>query len=328
MKDRTVVCQGVLSHTIKDFEKGYQSSWFFRPKLSEDAVIVTDGTVSPKALDDEDNTSLVYAAEDKNDGSSPFYPTSIRSAEIQGNFYSVVSGTEELLPDARLFVSRDVETIHTPDAEFDEQFQTFDLSGNNLTIHSIGNVSFERTFSDIDIQTETAPIHSKGAGFIHKSFSEPLSYGIVTGLFYDDYSVDDEATDVLTPWAQPKVAFKWPVYPWHGNGSLNNDVTRPANLGTASALLKKKVISNLRFAKTCWKSGSYQNVTKAQLFFSDENTILKLADTGDVEPNEDTLFNKIYRGNVDTTLSANSSEPHYFCWRIYFFFIGNTVCGI
>ncbi len=317
MKDRTVVCQGVLSHTIKDREKGYQSSWFFRPVLSQDAVTVNDGTISPTRLYEGVDTSLTYAAQDLNER-EPFNPETFRSAEIQGNFYRVTSGDAEILPDARLYVTNDVETLHTPDAEFDEQFQTFDLSGSSLSIHSIGNVGFERTFSDIDIQTETAPISSKGAGFIHKSFSEPLSYGIVTGLFYDDFSIDDSDTDVLTPWPYPEVAFKWPVYPWQGNGSLNNDISRAANLGTASALLKKKVISNLRFANTYWKNegGSYQNVTKAQLFYSDENIILKLADTGGGEPNDDTLFNKIYRGNVDTTLSPNSPEPHYFCWRV------------
>jgi len=38
------------------------------------------------------------------------------------------------------------------------------------------------------------------------------------------------------------------IYPWQCSGSLNNDVNRPANSGTRSAVLKRKVISNLKYA--------------------------------------------------------------------------------
>jgi len=41
---------------------------------------------------------------------------------------------------------------------------------------------------------------------------------------------------------------KWMVYAWNAQGSLNNDINRPVNQGEATAILKKKIISNLRYS--------------------------------------------------------------------------------
>jgi hypothetical protein len=46
------------------------------------------------------------------------------------------------------------------------------------------------------------------------------------------------------------------VYPWHKNGSLNNDINRSVSTGLRSANLSKKVISNLRWSNTIWESPS------------------------------------------------------------------------
>ena len=55
----------------------------------------------------------------------------------------------------------------------------------------IGSVLFTNTLSDIDIQTETPTISNSGGGFIHKSFADTEAFGIVSGLFYEDFIVDD-----------------------------------------------------------------------------------------------------------------------------------------
>jgi hypothetical protein len=54
----------------------------------------------------------------------------------------------------------------------------------------------------------------------------------VSGLFYEDYMVDDyddhfEKLD--TDREQSPV--KWMVYLWNKNGTLNNDINRPADKG-------------------------------------------------------------------------------------------------
>ena len=60
-----------------------------------------------------------------------------------------------------------------------------------MTYRRMGDAVVSKTLSDIDIQTETPTISNSGGGFIHKSFSMEGDLGIVSGLFYDDYSIDD-----------------------------------------------------------------------------------------------------------------------------------------
>ena len=69
-------------------------------------------------------------------------------------------------------------------------------------------------------------------------------YGaLISGLFYNDYIVDD-VDDKGWYWAYNTSSppIDYPVYMWHKNGSLNNDVARD---GRSAQLLKKK-ISNYR----------------------------------------------------------------------------------
>lgn len=98
---------------------------------------------------------------------------------------------------------------------------------------------------------------------------------------------------------------KWMVYLWNKDGSLNNDVNRPSDKGTQSAILKKKVISNLRFTTTSWDSSIPETSSSLdftpQLFSSDEPTILKVG-------------NAIYQGNIDTILVPNRADGVYFAY--------------
>ena len=142
---------------------------------------------------------------------------------------------------------------------------------------------------------------------MHKKFSMDGDFGIVSGLFYDDYSIDDYTLDDdATDWGLEKYrhqhsAYKYMVYAWNKNGSLNNDINRPTNKGTATAILKKKVISNLRYAVTKAQTPSEIKYFwgTPQLFSSSENTILKLGD-------------HIYQGNVDTMLLPDRADGMYF----------------
>ena len=165
--------------------------------------------------------------------------------------------------------------------------------------YHVGDVNFSKTFSDIDIQTETPTASNAGGGFVHKSFNKTGPYGIVAGLFYDDFILDDWS-DKIAKSEDAKSPYKWFVFPWHKNGSLNNDCTRPANLGTQTALLKKKVISNLRYSITTFKASNagYTLSPAPQLFSSDEVSVVKLGD-------------EIYQGNVDTMLTPDNPDGVY-----------------
>ncbi len=309
--DRDVLCQGVVCPTIETAEDSnkYQSSWFFRPWASdEDTPAETIGTttVFPKSK----TGPLAYTSRQIASGDpdatdhSVYDPAHIRKVEIQGHFKK----------ENKMQINRHLRTLHSPDIEFDDQLTSVDYTG--LKYQVVGTVLFTNTLSDIDIQTETPTISSKGSGFCHKEFSSNGPNGIVSGLFYDDGFADDDVDNkgAFGVWPVAKAAAKWLVYPWHGTGSLNNDITRPSSGGIASALLRKKIISNLRYTTSALKEYS-DRATAAncpqipQLFSSNENEILKF----DITEGGETIKN-IYKGNVDTMLMPDEIDGTYFCF--------------
>ena len=294
MQDRKTICQGVVNPTLytdqgkTDSGGNYklQSSWFFRcPGGTVDAETKTVAPYFNASIND----FLCYKENTINDS-----PDSIRRVEIQGVFN-----------DSHKFkISSQYLTFHSPDVEFDSQLQTLDFTG--MQYQKIGGATITNTLSDIDIQTETPTVSNEGTGFIHKSFSMNGPYGIVSGLFYDDFIVDDKIGDDSHIGAYPfeGASAKFMVYPWQKNGSLNNDINRPSDKGTATALLKKKVISNLRYATTQFGSAdtARQPSTVPQLFSSNEVSIEKLG-------------NNLYQGNVDTLLMPDEADGVYFTFK-------------
>ena len=252
LMDRTVICQGVIAPTVytqnnrNDESCFAQSSWFFRPMASDDSEPANAAVVmSPKS-----NGTLRYTSRQINnqfpERKNVFNPKYIRQVEIEGDYFedSAEGGGN------KFNIDRGHRTFHSPDIEFDEQISLIDFTGKYYKQRGV--VDFKYTMSDIDIQTETPPISSSGSGFIHKPFSSTGPKGIVSGLFYDDYLVDDDLGDDkhLAAYPNQKQSCKFLVYPWQCSGYLNNDMNRPTNKGTGSAKLKKKVLSNLRYATT------------------------------------------------------------------------------
>ena len=299
IQDRVTVCQGVAcptlytkNHRNTDKDLYAQSSWFFRPKVYS-KYINEDGTASPVS---EGYIAYTYRGTDynENEGDYPYDPSNIRQVEIQGSFKE----------DNQFQVSNDIFTLHSPDIEFDDHIYSLDLF--DMSSRLVGEVSFTSTMSDIDIQTESATVSTIGGGFEHKSFTSSYSHGIIAGLFYDDFSLDDAGTNIEGLQYQ-RSTFKWLVYPWHRTGSLNNDVSRPADKGVRTAMLKKKVISNLRYADTFFFD-NIDNKERAnafddtpQIFSSDQLAIVKIGD-------------KIYQGNIDTAVSPDNNEGVYFAF--------------
>ena len=229
-----------------------------------------------------------------------FDPQYIRQVEIEGDFKE----------NNRFQIDWNCLTFHSPDIEFNEQ--VINTNFNGKTGRKIGTVNIDRTLSSIDMQTETPTIGANGGGFSPKSFKKKESYGIVSGLFYDDWAVEDWGGGDITYLKSQKTSFKWLVYPWNSEGSLNNDFNRAASQGVQSSKLKKKVISNLRYASTTYSqevnindqnsSSSPHLVGIPQIFFSDETTIVKIG--GD-----------IYQGNIDTLLQPDNYDGSYFTFE-------------
>ena len=299
--DRVVAYQGISNPTLGRHAtdtasemKSYQSSWFFRPHVERTIIDETAKTVTPASnyREPQEGEYIPYQFNGKKDS-----PDDIRSIEIQGHYNGGPANQEDNL----FYLCKNFATFHSPDIEFDDA--NYHLSMLGVKFRKIGEASFSHTLSDIDIQTETPTIGDLGSGFIHKSFDSVGSYGIVAGPFYEDYIVDDydASNPKIERWRREKSPVKWMVYPWQRNGSLNNDIERPANMGVRSAVLKKKIISNYRYADTAFGTPSslYQFSLPPQLFASNEVEITKLG-------------SKLYQGNIDTLLAPDKPDGLYF----------------
>ena len=281
--DRVVQCQGIANPTLKYTNNSYyQGSWFYRPITSNNIQTGT-GLVSP-IWDGTNGMSMDYFPANNDTTTSG---TRLRSVEVQGYY-----GT-----DNRFKVYTNIMTLDTPDVEFDTDLWNFDFTGT--ICRKAGRATFSKTVSDVDIQTESPTVSNRASGFVHEDFRANGPFGIVSGLFYDDYIIDDANNDVKIL-GEEKSPVKWLVYPWHKSGSLNNDFNRPTDKGTRTAVLKKKVISNLRFAeRTYWSpTGSISTSITPKLFSSDQLTVLKFG-------------NNFYQGNVDTLLNPDKPSGNY-----------------
>lgn len=306
VQDRVTICQGVLCPTVYTEHNRTtqhlhaQSSWFFRPNYGNNVDQIQDnGSVAPNngGLTDELTYELPYTSRRMGtfgEKQKPNWnPEKLRQVEIQGDFD----------PDNKFKVEWEFSTLHSPDVEFDDHLSVLDLV--DTYYRSVGSVTFNTTFSDIEIQTSSPTISNSGGGFQHKGFSSSGPQGIVSGLFYDDYATDEKKnTDKFRAYEGERSSYKWFVYTWNRTGSLNNDINRPAGAGTRTALLKKKVISNLRYTTTDY--GTIGNSTSIsgtpQVFNSDQLSIVKVG----------TSF---YQGNVDTLLSPSNTDGMYFAFE-------------
>lgn len=304
-QDRNVICQGVVNPTLftntqrNEGSLYAQSSWFFRANSNNGNGHVENNhkTVSPVSIG-----FLKYTNKDVEhyypyDGTGPEVASlddQIRKVEIPGQFDD----------DNKFVVDRtSMVTFHCPDIEFDTQIAATDFP--NTRFRQCGAATFTGTMSDINLLTETPTTSNLGSGFVHKSFTKTGSYGIVSGLFYDDYAVDDN-DDKIETWSWEKSTIKWLVYLWNQTGSLNNDINRPADKGIRTSDLRKKVISNLRYANTDYSQLSSDTskpfAACPHLFASNEVAIVK-------------LDSNIYKGNIDTVLIPDEADGNYFCFK-------------
>lgn len=333
-EDRVVLYQGVINPTMYTSEERSnktlysQASWFFRPLYeinkiikvaeSEDVrtfsfesslskEVIKNNILSDSILNDSTKPSLYSPAfesfyystdieKDSEGGTSLISPFTsgnylLNDIEVQGDY----DGAD------RFKIDWQTVTFNSPDLEF------YDIEGAHtelldINFRQMGASVFNYTHSMINIQTETPTVNSRSAGakFNNKLFRGTGGCGIGSGLWYEDWIIDEERDTSNFIYAQSDIQ-AWIVSPWQRDGSLNNDITRPSNGGVQTAKLKKKVIANLRYANTLF-SPSADTVSldiNPVLFMSDQNIIEKI--------NSD----KIYRGNIDTLQTSRCDTGNY-----------------
>lgn len=303
-RDRTILCQGVLCPTLyrkvdrhsnakKSSSSDWawegsdnlgtiyaQSSWVFRPFTTTYQTSTGGGGVQSQGrlwshFDDE-ITSPTEGAVSSN----------LASTEVMG-----------IYDDGHCFYAdRQFVTFHSPDVLFDDSFAHVDFTGCHLS--SVGKVKLGSTYGDISVQTSSPPIGSSAGGFVHKSIKTNGESALITGLFYNDYLVDDAtSTPTYNSWRNtdhPPV--DWPVFLWHRSGSLNNDVNRS---GRSAELLKKKISNYRQGDSTTYFSEAKDFSTYGiGLFNSDQLTMIK-------------VNGHPYRGNIETMVTPTTPSPFY-----------------
>lgn len=313
LRDRNILAQGILCPTVFNFGNRMsnspfsQASWLLRPFCTSD----------PTTSNRNESAHLGSIAEFRH--LNPLLSGLNRGAEIQNmfldedatsnikdahNFSLENLDTSDTSCNGLYYVDQSILTFHSPDVEFNDAVQLSIDNSNSLELVLVGAIPFISNYGDIDIQTETPVIDPDSAGYIHKSITNnDGSRCLISGLFFEDTYVDDgkDSKDFFKNGPQRP----WMVHLWHRSGSLNNDCVRPDGKGTQSAILKKKIISNLKYASNVeWLSKDSEihiGTSELQLFNSNEVSLLKIADTNNI--NGDIT----YYGNIDSLNSSYSS---------------------
>ena len=301
--DRTIICQGIANSTLYQNdrrntvgERGYnhdlqgpvygQSSWIFRPKssrsYSDKTTMATDGGGFIPSSNYIEDISGMDAVSTSVGNYASYAKTSVEIGAYLG-------------PTSSFNIDQSLITIHSPEITFEDQL--FNQNWTGATLQAVGEAQFTATLGDIDIQTSSPTIGS-AAGFIHRSIRTDGDAALVSGLYYEDYIVDDrDGTPTYGRYSDMHVPARWPIYLWHKNGSLNNDVSRAGQ----SAILQKKKISNYHIGATTAFYSALENysVLGMELFTSDQVAIIK-------------VNGYPYMGNIDTLLSPYQPESKYF----------------
>lgn len=302
---RIILCQGIVNPTVYQEDKRYrvgesgdpvtsekgfvfgQSDWMFRPIWEKNELF-------------PDTKASDYGGyiESKN-----ILSLEVLNELTSGNGYSrsIEIGAElryKCLIDHQLF------TMHSPELVFDTSLYAEHWKDYKFSI--MGKVPFRYTFGDIDILTKTPTIGS-ASGFVHKSVKTNGTAALVSGLYYEDYLVEDYNSGAKYRRLKPSVTpSRWPVFMWQHNGSINNDITRPTDAGVRSADLQEKKISNYHMSLGT-EYNTLRNpkrVTDIQLFSGKGAPFIKI----DGSP---------YMGNVDTLLTPKDTQKKYFAGNPY-----------
>lgn len=288
-QDRSILAQGVVTPTVFSIanridDKPYaQSSWFFRP--------FKDNSIEYKHLHTLKGYDSLY-------GEIQGVPNNLSGVEVDKNGMLINKyGYTEKNCGNIFAVDQSLVTFHSPDIELTEDLWNIDLS--NTSAKLVGIAINDHQFSDINIQTKTPAIKGRGS-----ASSLIQNKELYSDFLYNDSLVDDSGND-FNAYSSPNVnEVDYLIYPWQASGSLNNDINRPANQGTRTAVLYKKKLSNIKYFNTTYKVIDQSiKVIQASLYKSEQTELIKTK-TNSKEVS--------YYGNIDTMVNTPASYSSIF----------------
>lgn len=200
-------------------------------------------------------------------------------------------------------------TFHSPDIYEDS---CLSLNTHDLKLREIGSVLFSSNVGDINIETETPSLGS-GGGFIHKTTlctqGRLSDKRLCAGLFYNDVLFDDSSDGGVVSQENTDEyggTYYFLVYPWNASKALNGDPVRGDGKGTRSAVLKRKIISNIKFAEgNSYKGTQTIGCSGMEMFLSDTNTIVKVSSGN-------------YYGNVDALILPSLRYSQKYAYKDFY----------
>lgn len=205
---------------------------------------------------------------------------------------------------ASYFVDRSIVTLHSPEIEFDTNIYNFDEC-NHLSYNIVGYVPITSSAGDTSVKVSRASYWPAG-GFSRtlisiKNISKDAYKGMTINANWKDGEYKSEAKEQLSP------LYNWPLYPWHRNGSLNNqdavteDINnKDNNVKLRYSKLDQKKMSNIRFSTRPIYMENKPDLTiqSTAVFSSNELSIIKCG-------------NDSYYGNVDSIIDTLNAYPVY-----------------
>lgn len=333
IRDRIVEAQGVICPTVFSIQQRKrsspyaQSSWFFRP--------IGDNTTAPDA-DAEGGASIAYnyldpigsvATKETISDYEVWTPTYPRRCEIQNAEYvefseaNTLAKNNDALPNT-FYVDTSILTFHSPEIEFDTETSTA-LDNNQYDLQIVGLTPIIRDLADISITTSSpVPVNTDtGANTRQYISSNNSNLRLCASPMYKSHMIDEDSNaKSFYPKNQSKLEWEmnWLVYPWQRTGSLNNDITREADKGTRTSVLKRKVLSNLLVSEdniwldNIWSSSGthnslkYTGITPVNIFNSNEVSLSRIKTP--LNTNVTVPYN--YYGNVDTLVTTTQEYSH------------------
>lgn len=311
-QDRSILAQGVITPTVFSManrvdNKPYaQSSWFFRP-FTNNTSENTNGNISGNINSIEHRDLYTLQGYDSLYGEIQGVPNILSGVKVNrdGSFLNGSYGYT-LKDCGNIFaVDQSLVTFHSPDIELTEDLWNTDLS--NVSARLVGIAINDHQYSDINIQTKTPAIKGRGS-----ASSLIKNKELYSDFLYNDYLVDNSGSD-FNAYSNSNInEVDYLIHPWQASGSLNNDVNRPANGGTRTAVLYKKKLSNIKYFNTTYRIINQDiKVVQAVLHTTEQTELYKIK----TKTSNNNTKEVSYYGNIDTMVNAPSAYGSIFKFK-------------
>ena len=251
---KSIRCQGILCPTLYRYSEREDnspysiSSWFIRPcnsSCTHDVEIPPAFSVQATIGDDSKYTADVDLS-------------STLNSEIQGTWHispyrDVIFLREDIKPYTEDFidwelkspnyiVDQNVLTFHSPDI-------TEESINGNYNVRIVGLVPLTANQADYVIQTSTPVLSSIGKGKIDTNVFQTENLNGLKGLIpLTAYYLWNDAVRKNAKGDATSESRDYVTFAWHRSGSLNNDRNIDNTELGQSAILKRKIFSNLSYS--------------------------------------------------------------------------------